>query len=507
MEGMDGMGMDGMGMDGMGMDGMGMDGMGMDGMGMGGMGMAMAGPNRMFPPDANRGASATPKTGKFPAPRLGWFIAGVAAMPHKANVQAYKDAFSQAAGYLPIRDQPMYYNYEIQRAEVTEKTVDQLVEADWVSRGDRTKQLFIADRQWAGFAPELVPADYRSAITGYIPPVLLDGYAHFSLHPLIPREPRIVLNNIAPADQPGLGQPDLQLSDVELADIGQTGGDFGGMGMGGMEYGGMDMSMDFGGGMGMGMGGMSMVAEVDPVDHKILRFYDMLDTRDPETPLPGRQYVYRLRYSVRDSNFPPSPGMQPKSSTLAPDVYERVRQLIAESLEQKKRVKAQIWSDWSEPGAPVALPSRTQVYAGPVEQPRSRDLDIRGQKVTYSKDEPIGKLVAKSFDLRYQAPMTHWRDVKSGTVLAYDGDVELIDPITLQIKKVPDGPENPADLRTNSTVIDVAGGQTLEITGDEKLAAPGHVLLFDESGKLVVQSEYDAQQSYRAYAAADERGL
>ena len=122
--------------------------------------------------------------------------------------------------------------------------------------------------------------------------------------------------------------------DTELVAPGQraTGGmgGEGGMGMG-ME---MDMDMDMGAGMegGMMMGmGMAMMGrgalEADPVDYKLIRFYDFAGFKN--SPQFGRKYVYRVRYAVNDPNFPFAETLQPKVSSMAPDVATRVQDPMA----------------------------------------------------------------------------------------------------------------------------------------------------------------------------------
>lgn len=524
--GMDGMGMDGMDMDGMGMDGMGMDGMDMDGMGMDGMGMGMdgmgmdgsmmdSGGKRQLSAEYNFGfpvatasSSTTGSSTKEPGPQNAWFIAGSALLPHKVISESYREKLAEADGYLPIRDQPLYFNYEIQRAEVTNKTVDQLEDKDWIQIANRESDLKRAAFVWAGYAPELVHSDYRDVnLTGYIPPVLINDYSSFAVHPMIPKESRKELEQIEFLES----QDDVEVDsaeNTELADLGSSTGM--GMGMGGMDsgmdYGDMDMDMDMGAGMGMSMGmGMSAsmaMVEQDPVEHKIMRFYDFARGGDPKSPMPGRTYVYRIRYAVQDPNFPANPIQQPKSSTLQGDVYTRVQELMKQAVETKKR-DFQRWSPWSEPSPPATLPGFNDYFAGPVEQSKLRSFDVAGRVVQYAKSPPKAKVLSLNHNVQFSASMPVWLDeITEGSALAAKGELEIIDPISLKVKKVPE-----AKALSGTTVIDLEGGQSLEIEDKDTLVEPGMMLIYDEFGGLKVSSEIDDQERYRIFSFAKERGL
>lgn len=514
-------------MDGMGM-GMGMDmGMGSEEMGMGpamgmGMGMGMdnsmmnAGPTRQFNPLNNFGfkpnaANATTTTNKQPTPQSAWFIAGTAVLPHKEIADSYRQALADAEGYTPLRDQPLYFNYEFQRAEVTNKSVEELVDADWILISNRESDLKRAAYVWAGFAPELVPIDYRDVnVTGYIPPILLSDYSSFALHPMIPTESRQDLEMKERLESQSSDEI-IDINDLELTGPESNGNNAMGMGMG-MGSGGsggymdLQMDMDMGAGMGMSMGmGMSaesMMVEKNPVQYKIMRFYDFARGGDPKSPLPGRKYVYRIRYAVQDPNFPANPLQQPKSSSLQGEVYVRIQDLMKQAEETKKR-DFQRWSEWSKPSPPVSLPGLNHYFAGPVEQPRTRTFDVAGREVHYAKTPPTGKVLNYVHSAQYASVMPILMDdITEGSALANTGETVVIDPISLAIKKVPD-----ASVLSGTTVVNLGGGQSLEIEGKDELTRPGMMLIYDETGGLKVRTEVQDQERYRIYSFAEERGL
>ena len=92
-------------------------------------------------------------------------------------------------------------------------------------------------------------------------------------------------------------------------------------------------------GMGMAMMGRSALEE-DPVDYKLIRFYDFAGFKN--SPQFGRKYVYRVRYAVNDPSF--AETLQPKVSSMAPDVATRVQELMASALKDGKRTFRR-WSD------------------------------------------------------------------------------------------------------------------------------------------------------------------
>ena len=461
------------------------------------------GPNRKFNVELDMGMRPVATQDKAnPEPAVGWFIAGSAVVPHRQLYEAYKQALQDADQYDPRRDTPFYYDLQVQRADVTDKSVDQLVEGDWADVWNRTLYTKLAASVWSGFAPEIVPADYRDeALTMWIPPVLLDDYRSIGYHPLIPRLSQSEIKR----EQGNLDEEEntnefSMEDDSELVAPGQRSN--GGMGedmYGGM---GMDMGMEMGmeGGMMMGMG-MAMMGrgglEADPVDYKLIRFYDFAGFKN--SPQFGRKYVYRVRYAVNDPNFPFAETLQPKVSSLAPDVAARVQTLMTDALKDGKR-SFRRWSDWSEATQPVGLPTLEQYFAGPIERGSVSTWKVAGKDVEYARDAPKAKLVASQYDLKTGARIPMEIEATEGTVLSKKAEfADVVDPITLTVKKLPD-----AELISGTTIVDLDGGTPLSIA--EELTAPGLMLLFDQSGQLTVADEVSDQQMFRTFTYADERG-
>lgn len=499
---------------------------------MGGMdsaptaGDTASGPVRKLDPEAGNGFTPTPtknlKNGEEqpPVPGVGWFIAGTAAIPHKDLIKSYQEALAYAASYEPVRrDLPLYIGYQIQRADVTNKSVDQLTDADWVVRDGNTETTIDAGVYWSGFAPEIVPMDYFvPGVTMWIPPVLLDPYTDFAVNPLVPlktqREMEIVQAELEAEQNKESGTIDPGSFEIDIK--GGQSRTFGGGDMMDMDYmQGMDdmmgMDMDMGMGMGMGMGGSAGMtgkpAEENPVDYKLLRFYDFAyivgaSKQDPQAPRPGRKYVYRVRFAVNDPNFPQDPMLQPQGKVLDSDAYERFIALTADAKKNGKR-NSKRWSEWSEISDPVSLPSFDRSYVGPVKADKVRRINAGSRRIVVEQEPPTAEVVTSSFDYRLGVFVPTLMTATEGTVLSKKVETaDVVDPITLEVKKVTD-----TTIKSNSTVIDVEGGVPLEIVEDELMTEPGMFLMIDGDGKLIVKDSVEQQKLYRDRSFAKERGL
>ena len=482
-------------------------------MGMGGMeaemmgGPAMPGPERATGGTRKLDAkynlgfqSQAESSTNNPVPRMSWFIAGTALLPHKEIYEAFELAFENADGYRTTRDVPIYFDLEVQRADITDVAVNKLAEKDWEDIYNRLDYVKLAARFWNGFAPEIVPADYRDDnLTMWIPPVLLDDYSKFSLHPDIPLISRSDLKQRDNKNQSDEEEETIDLENIDLGEgeelAGPTGGDRR-MG-GGADFGGERSMM--GGGSEMRMFGVRGTVDVNPVDYKLIRFYDFGATLRRRIK-PGRTYVYRLRYAVVDPNYPLAPRSQPKLSSLTPDVAQRVSQKMAETRKTDVR-NFRFWSDWSEPSEPCKLPTLSNLYAGSVSTGNYNKVLLNGKQILVPRETPTANVVLTELDqdMNSRVSMVVER-IKEGAVLAAPAKaVDVIDPITLEIKKLPE-----YQITTGTSVIDLGGGQPLSIRSG--LTSPGTMLLYNANGDLIVSDDISDQYRYRIYSFADEKG-
>ena len=468
-------------------------------------GMSPAKPIRTIDSKLNHGFVPAPtgQAGTPLAPTVGHFIAGVALMPQKEIYTAFDQALKQADGYNPMRDQPFFMGLQVQRADVTEKSVDQLTEADWVVRGSSRYYQQLLLRYWAGMAKEVVAGKYRDPeLTTPIPPVLLNNYSHFVTHPKIP---------VGDEPLPGtVMQSETQPTDVPVGPIIPGAGDAdpirskGRVGTNSAMYGNA-MSGDMGYSNYSGMSGnMAINVTALQPDYKLIRFYDFRDFtgKDLGSPQPGRKYVYRVRIAVEDPNFPADASAQPRSSTLAADVFRRVGTLTAQAAaDPTKGRNSTLWSEYSAPSPIVSLPGINDSYAGPVDPGASKVYQVNNLPVEFQSKPPKGKVVVTQWDATYGAPLPVFMEVTKGSVVNKKGVIEVPDPMSLQIRKIPE-----ATINTSNVVLDLAGGKPLAIAPDDEQTEPGVVLMFDPSGGLEVVDEIDTQRGYRIYSFADERG-
>jgi hypothetical protein len=520
---------------------------GMPGMGAGGAAGGTLTPARRIDNKYDLGFRPTTSTAVNLEPVMAHFIAGVALVPHKKLHSAFEAALQQADGWNPLRDQPVYIGFQLQRADVTDKTVDQLTDQDWVNRGSSRDFQTMLLTKWAGMAKEIVAGKYRDPeLTTPIPPILLTHYSSFMSHPKIPlgdEDLRGTTQQFGPAETiptgpilpsadddpfgnvggadmtrrgiapmmggaPGMGGAPMMGGAPGMGGAPMMGGAPGmggapmmggapGMGGAPMMGGGM-----MGGGM-MGGGSMGIRSIVDQPDHKLIRFYDFRDTSgmDKAAPQPGRKYVYRVRIAIEDPNFPRSPAMQPRNSTLSAEVFRRVEQETAKASKTNRRNSIR-WSEFSEPSAAVSLPSSSTAFAGPVVPGVVRRLQADGREIEFTQKPPVGKVAATQWDSVYNVPVPMVMDVIRGSVLAQKGPADVPDPLAMIVKKLPD-----ADINTKMVLLDLGGGQPLAISPAEDQTEPGLMLLINADGNLQVSDEIDAQHNYRFYSFADERGL
>ncbi len=471
---------------------------------MGATGPTTVVPVRKFDTEFDFGLRPVMGQDKFyPKPSIGWFIAGTALLPHRQVYEAYELALKDADAYDPRRDTPLYYNFEVARADVTDKPVGQLVDADWVKVWDLKRYAELAAGYWSGFAPEIVPADYRDdQMTVWIPPVLLDDYRPFSIHPKIPMlsQQELTAKKLSAETK----AKDAEVTEFEFDtdnNIALTtpgaASNYGG-GQGSMDGYGMD-AMDMMGGGGMMMYGRGKI-EADPVEHKLMRFYDFAGSGIfKSAPVPGHTYVYRMRYSVVDPNFPASQIMQPKTSSLSPEVASRVSEKMADAVKNKKR-DFQFWSEWSAPSEPSSLPTFEKYVMGPVQPGSVSTWSVGGRPVEYSRDTPKAKVVVSQFMAKYGVKVPMAFEITEGSVLSKKAETaDVVDPISLDIRKIPD-----PEFVSSTTVVDLDGGRPLQIT--EGLTEPGVMLLYDQSGQLRVSDEIEDLESYRIQSFAEEKG-
>ncbi len=497
---------------------MGPMGSGPGGMGMGGMNMI-----RRLDPKYNRGTKVTgnPQAmgggnpmGGGPGgagtakprplktiPQSAYFIAGTAALPHKALVESYKVTYEKTKGYKPMRDRPIYLGYDVQRADVTGKAVDQLAEDDWVDVDGWDRMNLFALSWWDGYAPDVIPVDYRDPkLTALIPPLLIYDFTHFATHPKIPLKTMMEIAREEADPLGGAAVPNIFDTDGGAEAAGAAAAPGNNPMMGSQMGMGMDSGMGMGMESGMGMTGM-MTAEKNPAEFKLVRFYDFFDPRFKNPPQPGHDYVYRVRVKLEDPNFPENPAMTPSLRSLSPEVFQRVVPKIKDAETSKKRDFV-IHTPWSEPSPAVRLPRLVNLYAGPITEAASvKQVTIEKHEIDYVRSPATAKAVTTMWDWRYAVAVPAPLDVQPGSLLNATLDAEVVDPLTLVVKTKPN-----SNVRSNAVVLDIAGGEPLELQVEDDLTRPGMVFVFDPvDGGLKVLEEIDDRFDYNMYTFTDDK--
>ncbi len=495
-------------------------------------------------------AAARPVVQGQPTAISSAFIAGSCVIPHKKMVEEYERVFKDAKEYNQNRDIPKYVDFRLQRADVTDKSVDQLQDADWVDIwGHDLLKNYIegtmkgAPGAWETGVADPVPNQYKvswyaspSSLTLPLPPLLLQDYSAIAYHPAIPKTldslaPKQPENTPDPASENGENpeEPDMTKGPATPggpgvpAAGGSYGGSYGGAtgyGGGGSSYGGGDSyggADSYGGGAssyGGGYGGSS-VATVTP-DFQLLRFYDFMNLRMKNSIRPGRKYVYRVRVTVEDPNFPQKPVEEPRARYLAPEVLARIDRQKADDLKagggDPKTSTVRTWyrsSTWSAPSEPVSLSPLpwTWEYAGSITKPTLGYVNLTPtRRVDFERAPPMAKVVALRWSDKYATFIPASLDkVTRGWVLNRSGDTEIIDQLTSDIRKLP-GTDTESTVQTDAFVLDIFSGDNLAASTKEvELATPGAVLIFDGHGKLKVLDEIDNSWKYRLHTFSEEK--
>ena len=149
----------------------------------GGFGIRPGGGNK------NKNTPAANET-KSTLARTAWFIAGTAPVPHRELHDEFERVFKGAQGYNPQRDVPVYAGFQVQRADVTDKSVDQLTDDDWMLVTSNSALATRREKErWAGQTREVINQQYADpSLTMPIPPIMLRDPMAYASHPRVPKE-------------------------------------------------------------------------------------------------------------------------------------------------------------------------------------------------------------------------------------------------------------------------------------------------------------------------------
>ena len=231
--------------------------------------------------------------------------------------------------------------------------------------------------------------------------------------------------------------------------------------------------------MGSGYGSTGMAAAVPTVDYALVRFHDF-------TAQPGRKYRYRVSVFYEDPNHPQMPTMEPNERTLDEEVKKRLAPVLADEKEKNSRVYY-VRTDWSAPSPVIAIDPVATALAGSVEL--NRPVGIPGSEQTLPA-EPRGKVMAVVWNDSYAVDVPGVVDASRGSVLDFTATANVIHPVTLQFRELPD-----FRFATGQSVLDLRGGEPLP--GGDQLTSLGEYIVVGEDGRLAVHNELEDYDTFQ----------
>lgn len=221
-----------------------------------------------------------------------------------------------------------------------------------------------------------------------------------------------------------------------------------------------------GGFMGGPRGGMAgYTAGLEDVDYRLFRFFDY-------TAEPGHVYQYRVRLVLSDPNLDVEPQFLTKSAA------DRISK-------EDPKLRPYRLSEWSEPSSPVAVPHGGRLIAGPAEATSSQRFD----------DEPKVNVVAMRFDAAEGASAAaELKELVRGSVANVTKKLEILELRRNVLREMED-----YHLNTDTTILDIRGGQKLAGGGKNELTAPAEILVMSQTGQLSVQSELGDEEAYQQF--------
>jgi hypothetical protein len=212
---------------------------------------------------------------------------------------------------------------------------------------------------------------------------------------------------------------------------------------------------------------------------------------------------------IEDPNRPLDKNSEPNPRILDQAVSDRLAKVIADDEEYVKtsgKLRRTSWrqTDWSEPSNIVTVVSPERFAGGGATSARSVKLTLTGPSVEL--EEARGKVVTVVWDRRRATDIPAEREVLRGAFLDFTDKADVLQPLTLQIKRI----EN-YNFATDAFVADLRGGDPLLVDVDKTskeetpLPVPGEYLIVDGSGRLIVCNEVNDAEDYRRLLFIEDR--
>lgn len=444
----------------------------------------------------------------------------MAAVPLEKQFEEYERAFKEGLEYDPLRDQPRYVLYRVERADVTADPAIDPAQATWESL--HVGKALAEMARWGPSPREVIEMNAIDPIlTNPVPPFMQRDIYEALVHPDIPLAQLMTNEQLtgattrpgdaaAPVIQEDLTDPNAALP---IPGANQPGGMEGGRmppgmmqpggprGFPGMRPGAM---MPGYGGEGM-MGGMSG-ADVPLAKYRLLRFTDT-------TVQPLHKYRYRVKLILEDPNNPyvgvqpprwdPTrtvPLRKPPIQSMSANSLARVRAAEANNDQSTRPFLRE--TDPSEPSDIVELPEVDRYFAGKATPGNGNPLPVgTPPNVTMTppilSTQPSVNLLTVTFDKEKAVDVAAEKEVYRGSTLNFEKDADVIHPAKLSIHTL-----EKHKFLNGSIVVDFVGGNdvpTLDARRSDKVPEPCEILIFDGLGKLQLLDEADDVEGFRRY--------
>jgi len=392
-----------------------------------------------------------------------WISVLMLAPRHKQQ-KLYDEAFLQAVGHNPVRDQPDYLGVRLQRLEIPENAADEALDwskaQEWSFR-EQIEAMQEQQKTWVGQADQVVAdAFYHPKLNQPLGPLLMDSWEPWAVHPEV-----MLKGEQASTDTGEFGEPELD-EPTETEEPDST--DPFGFGTAAAEEQENELSAGRSGRGGPtrirpggefeGEGGGRVDVSIEPVGKFYqIRVFDY-------TVKPGKKYRYRAQLAVKN------PNSKAYNEDAVPPAF--LANLSTRDVPWKP-------TDWSEPTNLAVVPIGQQAFAGPVNLPEEDD-DFQ---------EAYATVITRVINFGKGTVTTALFDVYRGGMVSGITEGFEIDPIDQLVRRQED-----SLIETDLLLLDMRGGpKTIdEVAGlSIEEGRPAEMLFLDSKGNLHVRSELD----------------
>jgi len=462
-----------------------------------------------------------------------YFVAVTGLIPLKKQLDLYDAAFKDRADYREARDYPNYVWYSIERREKTPGGTW----SEWGSPINVRAATQLADQTWDNVTTPLAPPEYVDPIlTQRMAPILFYDATKWGLHSAVPKFVPKTLGSegeyYAEEEQvqplPAVIDPTQPGADLPIDMPGQVGPDGrpvrGYPGRSGNSYdsgygsnsripktappgtilkrNSAGRSGGYGGDYSEGYGSSQSTSMYD-AERKMFRFFDT-------TVKENMVYQYRVQLWVEDPNNPMSLQNAPTDRALEPSVIKRVASKRPKETTDPnaKPQYREYWrkTEFSEPSPEAYVRPDGDVLVGGVESGR---IDYaQGTRRVIRAGDPSAQVLAMKWDPVEKVVATaQLEEVNRGSKAMFHDKLWVMDPATQEFRKLGGDDDetykNGYSVDSEHVVLDMRGGGflpgRLRDEDNNKLRAPGEILVMDSSGNLKIKSEAKEADEFALY--------